>query len=808
VTLHVVASPSSGTFVTTSPVVADNWAGPYTGLGGTPLGSPTYTVLSSNDGVASYVAIQTAPGNGTNNQKNALSGTIQAGRTYTITFSAFTLSTAIVAGDFYIHLVTSAGDRYKSVTTSMAGLTTTPTTFSVSLACSGTPVGTGSPNSIELDAATSGGAPDTGKYICCTYVEVALQQTDIARWDDSAGTQLANITKDGYLQSRQLLLNGLTSGTLTMIPGATTISHSLTWPSAQGAASTVLTNNGSGALSWTAFSAATIAVTDSLFSILDDGTPSKIAKFQCASIPAGTTITYTLPDSFTIEGVTTPTLAVLEKLQTWTQTQTFIDGRFYLRSTGSATARVSFNLLNISAGQNVDISMPFYDGLYTSGTMVLPNAEGGTGEILYGITAGAPVWSPLDKLRTWAFLQTFKDTAFKVVGSATASKEYLLELDGATASTTLTQDFRTTATRSLIWTLAGTGNLGWSWTGAADATLTLPVATTTLAGLGTVQTFTKAQTFQPDSDTTQVLLKARTAQTAALLGFVTPTGGTTPFASIYWDSSLGVDILKYGPAGAYHAFDNTGGAGLYVFTKNAVAGRQFLAVYDTVVAASLYFALDSNPADATLLFPSAGGTVVTTSATQNLTNKDLATSTVRCNIQTSATASVSHRFRDSADSTKLFWLDASGITTGTTRKLIVPDAPITITGFVASSDLTAQSAAIAATTIYAVPATPAGGGFYRISWMATITTAASTSSALGGGNGFQIRFTDPTDSVVKTSNPTTVTVSAGNTTATTISGVWCGRCKLSTNLQYLFDYTTVGITAMVYDLSIRVEFLS
>lgn len=126
---------------------------------------------------------------------------------------------------------------------------------------------------------------------------------------------------------------------------------------------------------------------------------------------------------------------------------------------------------------------------------------------------------------------------------------------------------------------------------------------------------------------------------------------------------------------------------------------------------------------------------------------------------------------------------------------------------VAEVNLTGQTAAIGATTLYAVPST--GAGLYRVSWVASITTAATTSSVLGGTNGFQVRYTDPTDSVVKTSNPTTVTAftSAGNTTATTVSGCFVANCKLSTNLQYLYDYTSVGATAMTFKLSIRVEAL-
>lgn len=121
------------------------------------------------------------------------------------------------------------------------------------------------------------------------------------------------------------------------------------------------------------------------------------------------------------------------------------------------------------------------------------------------------------------------------------------------------------------------------------------------------------------------------------------------------------------------------------------------------------------------------------------------------------------------------------------------------------SNLTAQSAAITATTIYAVPANM--GGEYRITWSASITTADGVSSTLGGATGFQAKYTNLNDSVVKTSNPTTANISAGNTTATTIGGVVTAYCKESTNLQYLFGYTSNTPGQMIYDLNIYVEYL-
>ncbi len=133
----------------------------------------------------------------------------------------------------------------------------------------------------------------------------------------------------------------------------------------------------------------------------------------------------------------------------------------------------------------------------------------------------------------------------------------------------------------------------------------------------------------------------------------------------------------------------------------------------------------------------------------------------------------------------------------------------------ATVDLTAQGAAITATTIYAVPA--AGAGVYRISWVATVTQAASTTSTLGGTAGYQVLYTDADDSVVKTTpaagapsagvNQAYSQTNQGNTTATQISGCIVVRAKASTNIQHQFDYTSAGATPMQYNLHVRVEAL-
>lgn len=73
---------------------------------------------------------------------------------------------------------------------------------------------------------------------------------------NSWGIYIADTTSNnhfgGPVDMKTLQLNGSTSGILSINASAVTTSHTLTMPAAQGAASTVLTNNGSGVLSWAA----------------------------------------------------------------------------------------------------------------------------------------------------------------------------------------------------------------------------------------------------------------------------------------------------------------------------------------------------------------------------------------------------------------------------------------------------------------------------------------------------------------------------------------------------------------------------
>lgn len=122
---------------------------------------------------------------------------------------------------------------------------------------------------------------------------------------------------------------------------------------------------------------------------------------------------------------------------------------------------------------------------------------------------------------------------------------------------------------------------------------------------------------------------------------------------------------------------------------------------------------------------------------------------------------------------------------------------------VTNKDLTAQAAAIGATTLWSVPT--GRPGVYRVSYSAVITTAATTSCILGGANGFQLVFTDndTAGSVTTLAGP----INATNAIGSQVNGVVTANCKDGNPLQFTFGYNSVGVTPMQFAIHIRVEYL-
>lgn len=132
-----------------------------------------------------------------------------------------------------------------------------------------------------------------------------------------------------------------------------------------------------------------------------------------------------------------------------------------------------------------------------------------------------------------------------------------------------------------------------------------------------------------------------------------------------------------------------------------------------------------------------------------------------------------------------------------------------VTNKAATSDFTAQSAAIATTTLLATGSS--GAGQYLLCWNAKVTTPATTSCQLGA---LTVTYTDP-DLTVQTITAaaqvpagTIATNSTVNTTANVLIGLPLTiNAANSTNIQFAFAYASVGGTAMQYNLHLRLEAL-
>ena len=131
----------------------------------------------------------------------------------------------------------------------------------------------------------------------------------------------------------------------------------------------------------------------------------------------------------------------------------------------------------------------------------------------------------------------------------------------------------------------------------------------------------------------------------------------------------------------------------------------------------------------------------------------------------------------------------------------------------ATVDLTAQSAAKSATTIY----TPTASGMFRISIALQVTTAATTSSVLGGATGVTITYTEPNGSVAQSIKPlltdqagavvVPATGNIGNATTTQSQGSAIIYAKTGVAIQYAIGYTSVGLTTMKFAAHLKVEAL-
>jgi len=131
------------------------------------------------------------------------------------------------------------------------------------------------------------------------------------------------------------------------------------------------------------------------------------------------------------------------------------------------------------------------------------------------------------------------------------------------------------------------------------------------------------------------------------------------------------------------------------------------------------------------------------------------------------------------------------------------------TGLIDSTGLTA---AVTAANLYL----PASTQRIRVCGYLKVTTAATTSSILGGTTGIVLTYTDGTDSVAQTVTMpmasqagNTITIGTGNTgnATTTVSSGCTGLlyAKSAGQVQYAIGYTSLGATPMAYEAHLTTE---
>lgn len=123
----------------------------------------------------------------------------------------------------------------------------------------------------------------------------------------------------------------------------------------------------------------------------------------------------------------------------------------------------------------------------------------------------------------------------------------------------------------------------------------------------------------------------------------------------------------------------------------------------------------------------------------------------------------------------------------------------------AQVNVTNATANLAATTVYAVPAS--GVGLYRMTYYVIVNRAATSSSTLPD---IQLTWTDQDNSTLQTVSFVSASPTA-NTLTTMFSGTQVMSAKASTNVQYQLGantaYASSGVTTMQYSVRLKVEAL-
>jgi hypothetical protein len=158
--------------------------------------------------------------------------------------------------------------------------------------------------------------------------------------------------------------------------------------------------------------------------------------------------------------------------------------------------------------------------------------------------------------------------------------------------------------------------------------------------------------------------------------------------------------------------------------------------------------------------------------------------------------------------TDLFVVDKNGILTKIAGFTTAGNGIAIIDGLPAPATF---SAAAGVTNLLAAASNPSGGGRFLITYHVQLTVPATTSSTLGGTNGFQVSYTSLDGSVAIANIKPTYTMQAASLSANTTSTFFSGDITVAaaggTAITYICDYTSAGATPMSYVVRTSCQFI-
>lgn len=190
------------------------------------------------------------------NASSGATGAVTVGTGNTNAFASIALGATTTAGSSGGTATTTAagqlsiGSPLVTIQTMYLGKGATGAATALDVSIQPSPIVTGTSNTAGANTLIRGGiSTGTGAGGQVQLQTVAAGSTGTAQ-NTSYVTGAFLDTGANFNTNKSLIMNGTTSGALTITPAASTTSYSVIMPSAQGAASALLQNDGSGNLSW------------------------------------------------------------------------------------------------------------------------------------------------------------------------------------------------------------------------------------------------------------------------------------------------------------------------------------------------------------------------------------------------------------------------------------------------------------------------------------------------------------------------------------------------------------------------------